>query len=118
MRPHRLPAALAILALLVQALAPLGPARAERAVICGAAGPVVVLLDPASGRPLAPEDEHGCCAVCLHCATCPLPVAPAGYGVAAVPPVRTSAPRLVPAAEASARRTPIRVRGPPIALVL
>jgi hypothetical protein len=115
MRTRRLPAALAILALLLQALAPLAPARAEPAVICGADGPTVVLLDLATGQPVAPAEEHGFCAVCLHCASCPGALAPVGASVPTREPAAASASTARALADEGAARCPVRVRGPPSA---
>jgi hypothetical protein len=117
MRPRRLPAALAILALLLQALLPLAPARAARAVICGADGPVVVLLDLATGQPTMPAQEpgeHGCCAaVCVHCAACPGFAAPTQAGATLGEPARAARPHAGVGIFATAPRIAVRVRGPP-----
>ena len=120
MRPRRLLACLATVAMLLQALAPIGPAlaeRVERAVICGADGPVTVLIDLASGRPVAPApppaDRHDCCPACFHCGCTGVGEAPEGAAPAAATPM----PRPARALPSPARRAPssARARAPPVA---
>jgi hypothetical protein len=114
MRQRRLAAVLAVLALLLQGLAPLGMARAERSVICGTDGPVTVLIDLASGQPIAPAapaDREDCCVAGAHCGGSMLGTPGAAIAHAGAPlAARPAGASRLPGRELQG---PVRARAPP-----
>ena len=117
MTPHRLAALLAIIALLLPAFASLAPARAERGVICGVDGPVIVLIDLATGKPVAPPspaEGHDCCLAGAQCGGCAGAEPHTIAAPASAPRSAASQPAL--ACSARTRHTAAGARAPPLAV--